>query len=151
MNTWEVWIHCPAGTTRARAETYASTSAIVSMSGTSWSCSNIAAAGACTCESIRPGRTMRPPSSCTDVRPGAANARIRAEVPVATTRPSRTANASVIENRGSTVSTLPPTNTASGGGSAENTLANAKRNSGARRRGVLIGGTIVWERVNGEA
>ena len=65
--------------------------------------------------------------------------RIRAEVPVATTRPARTANASAIENCGSTVSTLPPTNTASGGGSAANKLTSAKRNSGVRKRGVLMG------------
>ena len=76
MNTCEVWIHSPAGTTCARARMYARTSAMVSISGTSWSASNTAAAGAWTCESISPGNSIRPPSSCTVVRPGATKARI---------------------------------------------------------------------------
>ena len=105
---------------------------MVSISGTSWSASNTAAAGAWTCESISPGSSIRPPSSCTVVRPGAASARMLAVEPVATIRPPRMARASCTANPASTVSTFPPTKTASGGASAP--VANRAGHNSRQRR-----------------
>ena len=117
MKTCDVWIHCPAGTIFVRARMYARTSAIVSMSGTSWSYSNIAAAGACTWESMSPGNTSLPPRSWARVVPSRASRRISVEEPTATIFPPRTAKASRTVKPASTVTTLPLRKTASGGAS----------------------------------
>jgi hypothetical protein len=76
------------------------------MCGTGCSNSYIDAAGACTWESIRPGRTVLPPRSTRSVD-GPASFPMSAFVPTAAMRPSRIAIASTIRNCGSTVTIRP--------------------------------------------
>ena len=68
MNTCESVIHSPGLAAAARPRMYFSTSATVSMSGTGRSNSYIAAAAACTWESISPGSTVLPSKSTRSVR-----------------------------------------------------------------------------------
>jgi hypothetical protein len=72
---------------------------------------------ACTCASINPGITARPPRSMTRV-PRPINTRTSRSEPTATKRPPRIATASWIENRGSTVMILPLRKTKSAGAGA---------------------------------
>jgi hypothetical protein len=93
-----------------------------------------AARTACRCESMRPGITVRPPSSTTRVA-GPERRRISAVVPTPRILPSRTATASRSEDSASTVTTLPSSSTRSGGcAAAPSATANSATATGMLRR-----------------
>src|SRR5262245_17110927 len=88
---------------------------------------------ACIWESMRPGMTVRPPRSMMRVA-GPAKPRMSAERPTATIVSSRTANASAMVERSSSVTILPLTSAVSGDCAATGRANAANAKAAARRR-----------------
>ena len=106
MNTCDSVIQCPGWIFCARSRIYASTSATLRMSEPAARTGHIEAAGAWTRKPIRPGNTVLLWRSIR-LRARGGQLQTSSLVPTDTIRPSRTAMASTVRNRGSTVTIVP--------------------------------------------